>query len=58
MFAMGYLRFMIETLTVFLPLVFVLIVLRAVVPDRGICVWVVVESVGGQVDDLVCCVWW
>ena len=50
---------MIETLAVFLPLVFVLIVLCAVILDRGICAQVAGGSVGGQVDDLVGCIqWW
>ena len=37
---------MIGTLTVFLPLVFVLIELRVVVPDHGICIRVSGRSVG------------
>ena len=52
MFAMGYLRLMIELLAVFLPLVFILIVLHAVVSHRGICVRVVGGSVWGQVVNL------
>ena len=43
---------MIGTLAVFLPLFFVLIVLCAVVPDRGICVWAASRSVGGQVVNI------
>ena len=47
MVAMGESRFMIERLTVFLMLVFVLIVLRAVFLDRGICVRVQADPWGG-----------